>query len=421
MQAQTRVACAEDVETIFEIIDAAFKLAERPEKRSAARRMAESGFPNFLLLEDEGRAVGAVHIAQHHLQIGRAVILKGDVGHVAIRPEWQGKGYGTTMMQQTVEHMRENGLHLSRLGGSMRFYSRFGYEPFLRRYINIPVEPMDSDLKGRQWVEIRAIPQELSARVRRYHPSRDHSAVHALRRAFDHGRPGAHVIGEPGPTPTAGPDPKGLTFVYEEAGAIRGYLKGATGLVHAKDKAESCRLDDFAMDFDYPQACEALLKTLIWEAAKIAPTVISARLPYDERLFAAITAADIAFDVAEMHPAADGNMMQVLDLPALLDTMSTELSVRLVRAETHLWEGCLDFVMLGQSGRLRASKRGVAFADDGQPDACVTTDHATFLKWLFGISGFAEFADSFPDLTPAQRLLLSVLFPRLPCASGPWG
>ncbi len=149
--------------------------------------------------------------------------------------------------------------------------------------------------------------------------------------------------------------------------------------------------------------------------------MISARLPYDERLFAAITAADIAFEVTEMHPAADGNMMQVLNLPAVLEAMSTELSVRLARADARLWEGCLGFVLAGQSGSLKVSRRGVAFADDGQPDVCVTTNHATFLKWLFGISGFAESGESFPDSTPAQRLLLSVLFPRLPCASGPWG
>jgi hypothetical protein len=317
--------------------------------------------------------------------------------------------------------MGENGFHVTRLGGLMQFYSRFGYEPFPRRYIKIPVAPMDSFIKGVKWSDIRSIPEELSARVRRYHPARDYVFVHALRQAYNEGRPGSFIPDKPGPAPSAGPDPNGLEFVYEENGALRGYLKGSLENVHARDAELSYRLNDFAMDFGYPKACEALFKTFIWEAARMAPTVISARLPYDERLFAAINEADIAFEVAEMRQAADGNMMQVLNLPALLEAIAPELSARLVDAGACLWQGRLHIVLPGQQGWLEVTKKSVYAVHDGPVDMVVKTTHATFLKWVFGISGFSEFSTSFSSLIPAQRLLLSVLFPRLPCASGPWG
>ena len=139
MSADIRTAKAQDSDTIFEILRAAFQLESRPNGIEPARRMSQNDFASFLLLEEYGQTVGLVHIGRHRLQIGRSAIIKGDVGHVAIRPHLQGKGYGTKLMQNTIRFMGENGFHVTRLGGLMKFYSRFGYEPFQRRHIKIPV------------------------------------------------------------------------------------------------------------------------------------------------------------------------------------------------------------------------------------------------------------------------------------------
>ena len=245
--------------------------------------------------------------------------------------------------------------------------------------------------------------------------------MYALRQAYNEGRPGGPILREPGSAPSAGPNPNKPVFVYEEDGALRGYLKGSRRKVHDGDAEPSYRLDDFAMDFDYPKACEALFKTFIWEAAGTTPTVIRARLPYDERLFTAINDAGIAFEVAEMRQATDGNMMRVLNLPALLEVIAPELSARLADAGACLWQGRVHIVLPGQQAWLEVAEKSVYAVHDGPVDMVVKTTHTTFLKWVFGISGFSEFSPSFSALTSAQRLLLSVLFPRLPCASGSCG
>ena len=338
MSSGLRPGRAEEAAAIADLLMGAFCLEDKPEKLASVRRMAEAGYANFLVLEHDGGIAAVVRVQRHPLQIGRCTVLKGEVGHVAVRPELQGKGYGTRLMKGAVEHMRRSGLHLSRLGGLMRFYSRFGYEPFLRRFIHIPVAPMDSEMKGKTWSQLCAIPPGLAARVRRYDPSRDHTAVHALLRSYELGRPGAHVRPQnPGPAPTAGPDPEGLRFVYEEDGKVHGYLAGALGLVHAGDPEPSYRIDTYAESGSASSTCGALVKTLVREAAKIAPTVISARLPYDERLFESLTNAGIAFDIVEMHQSLDGNMMQVLNLPRLLKAMAPELSDRLGAAGLCPW------------------------------------------------------------------------------------
>jgi len=56
------------------------------------------------------------------------------------------------------------------------------------------------------------------------------------------------------------------------------------------------------------------------------------------------------------------------------------------------------------------------------PDVSITASHASFLKWLFGISGFAEHPLARDESIPVEsRQVLTALFPRTPCCSGPWG
>ena len=260
MTTPLRPGSSEDADAIADVVIQAFDLQQKPERLAAARAMAQRGYAQFLLLEQDGGIAALARVQRQLLQIGRCRVVKGEVGHVAVRPELQGRGYGTALMQGVVEHMREAGCHVSRLGGLMRFYGRFGYEPFLRRFIHIPVAPMDSELKGKRWSDLRAIPVELAARVRHYDPSRDHAAVHALLRGYDLGRPGAYPRTEhPGSSPSAGPDPEGLEFVYEHEGEVRGYLKGAYAHVHAGDAEPSYRIDSYAESDAAPLACEALV------------------------------------------------------------------------------------------------------------------------------------------------------------------
>lgn len=417
-----RSAKRKDQQTLFEILQDAYQLQGHQEKRTRMRQFVAQDPEGFVILEEGAEAVAAAHIARHRLQIGSAYADKGDVGHVAVRSERQAQGYGTQLMVQTVQFMRDAGFHMSRLGGLHRFYSRFGYEPFLRRYIHIPVAPMDAEIKGRPWAEIRALPDHLAAATRPYDPPSDHAAVHHLRRTFNRGRSGCVALPEaPGQMPAPPTEPEPLVMVFETRGRIVGYLRGSLGLVHATDRKPSYRIDDFAVEQDDTDACEALLKTFIWQAARIAPTVISARLPYDERLFAALMRAGIAFELVEMHQATDGNMMQVLNLQSLLHCMAAELSDRLRTAGCTPWAGTLAIRLPRQEGTLGVADDGVRSVTPDEADAVVETDHATVLKWLFGISGFAESADRYPQLPDGLRLLLSVLFPRLPCASGPWG
>jgi len=415
-----RRATEADGEALSEVLCGAFAPADAA-ARERLIRLATEGWRELVVLADAGKPVAMAHIEPHRLRVGACSILKADVGHVAVRPDLQGQGTGTRLMQEIVAWLPKERFQVSRLGGLMRFYERFGYEPFPRRYVTIPVPARDASLKGKTWTSLLALSRRSAAAVRPYHPAKDHRPVHRLRGAAAM-RPGALVLPtDAGPAPAAGPDPAKPVYVYERSGEIRGYLRGGLARVHAGDPELRYCLDELAVVPWDAEVVGALVKTLITRAREIAPTEIMARLPYDEQLFDALTAAGIPFHILEMRQALDGNMMQVLDLQGTLRAVAPELTHRAKQAGCCPWEGILELRLprLGAFLRVAADKVGVA--PKGPADGVVEMSHAAFLKGLLGLTGLVEAAPAAGPLTGPQQLTLGILFPRLPAASGAWG
>lgn len=415
-----RRAAEADVAVMSRILCGAF----RAESGAAAERLqhlAATGWREMVVLEQEGEVVATAHVEPHRLRIGCSSVLKADVGHVAVRPDLQARGYGTCLMRHLVGWLPRARFHVTRLGGLMLYYERFGYEPFPRRYVTIPVPARDGELKGRRWHDLLAPDPSSAPAVRPYHPARDYRQVHRLRLAASM-RPGALVLPrDPGPPPSAGPDPSRLVSVYERNRAVVGYLRAGLARVHAGDPEPRYCIDELAVSPWDAVVVGALVKALIARAADRAPTEITARLPYDERLFDALTAAGIPFNILEMRQSLDGNMMQVVDLPGALRAVAPELSRRIAQAGCCPWTGCLALRLPRQSAALRVAPDQVAALADAPADAVLDMGHSAFLKALFGLESMTAAAASAAAQPGPLRVTLGILFPRLPAASGPWG
>lgn len=407
---------------VLELVDIEVRAFNRdtPQERASKESEIAHEMGNYVVLEENGAIVGCARVGKDWLYVGRSQILKGEVGHVAVKPERQGQGIGTKMMQHIVEHMRREGFHLSRLGGLMKFYSRFGYEPFLRRYVHIPVPRLEKELRGHRWRDLLDFSDPFLAYVRPYHPQRDYEAVHHLRYRFDAFRSGQYVM-EPQPAaPTSGePDPQGLCFVYDD-GEIRGWLQGSLSLVHAGDPAPHYCVNALAYDKSAPHVVGALVKAMMQRAQNQAPTTLICRLPFEEALFNALQAAHIAFEVVEMRQAADGNMIRVINLPALLEAVTEELTERLSGLKPLPWEGIIKFRLPQEEAALSICSQGVQLCEEAACDYQIEATQADFVKWLLGIVGFMESPQA-TQMPVSLRFLLGCLFPRIPCASGPWG
>ena len=418
MALNLRRATAADIATLAEIGYEAFKIYGRPDQLEHARHIAEHAWSDFLIMEEDGRPVAQAATARHPMQVGSCQILKADVGHVAVLPELQGRGLGSHLMREIIARLPGEGFHCTRLGGLMKYYRRFGYEPFPRRYVQIPLQPLDEDCKGVTWRDLLTAPPAAAARVRPYEPHGDHVARWELQARFDAERSGRYVV-HPGAPPPPGGALNPLCLVYEQDGALHGFLQGFVGPVHA-GQPPAYQIADLAVDYDCP-ALEALVKAFLTQAASVAPTTVSCRLPYDERLLDALTAAGIQYDLQEMRGAFDGNMMQVLDLPGLLEAIAPELTARLDRAGFGPWTGTLRLELPRQAAVLTVAPDGVTAAPEGATDAMIELSHAILLKWVLGIAGTGEYPWLTAHLTGPQQVMLGLLFPRTATASGLWG
>ncbi|MEA3402351.1 MAG: GNAT family N-acetyltransferase [Armatimonadota bacterium] len=443
---ELRMATPEDAQGIFETQVAAFSMEQDSIRWQRARSAAFDRAEEYIVMvDDEGRVIGLVHIGDTWIQVGECAVLKGDVGHVSIRPELQGRGLGTRMMRWTVEHLRDEGYHLSRLGGLMHFYSRFGYEPFLRRFVEIDLQSVRGGQRQIPPDEVYPEPEGLPGTVRPYDEARDFEDRVRLRWEFDHGRSGAPRVSretEP-PTHPAPPDPEAMRWVYERDGQVVGYLFASEAPLEARSDETVYALGDFAYAPQFPDAAGALVRTLLVRAAKTPPSRVTSRLPFDEMLTEALQLAGVSLQRKELHQAVAGNMILVLDLAATLRQVTPELSRRLARSPVADWQGAIEIsfprrgacpsedptqvtagdALPGEACRLVIDGGEVSVAEGPGPvDLQLEMSQAHFVKGLFGICALTELSCCrLMDLTPSERGLLDALFPRTQTGSGPWG
>lgn len=424
MDCEFRIGTPGDSAEILDLIADAFDINPDSLRFPRQRALAYDAPHEFRLMIRDGRIIAGLHIGDTWIQVGDCAVLKGDVGHVAVRTELQGQGLGSLLMREAVEWMRDNGYHLSRLGGLMHFYSRFGYEPFPRRFVEFRVEQIQGGAKSLSAAEAHPEPTGFEGTLRPFDEARDWQARAHINYVFDHGRSGAARVSKHATPPgsPAPPDPELLRFVYELDGEVKGYLFAVESPLEARDNEPCFSIGAFAYLPDCPEAAGLLLRQLLARLAQHAPVRVTSRLPFDEHLAIALQNAGVGFQRIEMHQSGAGNMIQVLNLQEALKEIAPELSARLADSLLPDWSGAVEFVLPGQSATLSiADGRATAIAAT-QPNLRLKMTQAEFVKLLFGINGFGELPCArLADLDRRQVALMDALFPRCPAGSGPWG
>ena len=411
-----RPARAEDVNTIHRIIVSAFSLAEGSERWGYMQKMAQ-GWQNFLVMEKKGEPVGVTRVGRDRLRFGEsAVVLKGEVGYVGVLPELHGQGLGTALMEGTVRFMRENGFHISRLGGLNRFYARFGYVPFPRRYYEFSLDPIGAGAKTMTPDVFLGPSSEERVRLRPYEPGRDWMARCRLYDLFNGGRTGSMVESRPPSPQSGGLDQTGLRWIYDDGNSVRAYA-------FANMTGTSVEIYDFAGDFSHPQALAAVVKRVLWEAVRKGAKQALGRLPFDNRVEQALVDGVVPYVLREIQSAPASNMIRVVNLPLLLEAVSPEWTRRLAAAGGVGWTGVLEFQVQDQTGKVELTSRGATPAEEGaSSDARLTFGPRGFLLAALGHRDFCEVAHQIcGDLSASLDNTLRILLRREPCASGPLG
>ena len=79
-------------------------------------------------VREHGKIRGIVGLFPMHWKVGDTTFKVGGIGGVSTHPKSRGAGYMKALMNRCVAVMREEGYHLSYLGGQRQRYQYFGYE-----------------------------------------------------------------------------------------------------------------------------------------------------------------------------------------------------------------------------------------------------------------------------------------------------
>jgi len=418
-----RIRCARaiDADAVATVLTAAYGKLDYDQALHFARETPDA----WRVLEENGRIVSVCRLWQHPVRVGRSEITQGDVGMVGTHPEFQGRGLASELMRDTVEHMRERDCQFGRLGGLIRFYSRFGWVPFPRRYVEFPVEPAKAGASILQPSEYLKSPENFAARILPFNPVAHHEARARLYDAFNHNRTGSVVLtwGEPPQPGSAQPDTTGLRFVCEMDGEVVGYLFAFEREADHTAFEAKVQVNELAYDTARPEALGALLSQLLCEAHARGAGRVTARMPFDRAIERAMCEAGIPFKWVELHSSPASNMIVIVDPVELLRRIIPELEARLVAWRVAGWTGELAFGLPdGRCAVLEIDRDSVSVWDLAPKQNLIQMDEAALLSLVLGLKGFDECAE-----VPCEgdwqtvREVCRALFPRQPAASGVWG
>ena len=425
MNVEMRTGTAKDSDQILEAMCKAFHHDESSSRYATLKALAKNDAESFQVLAAHGRVIAVVRVCAQNLRTGLGAVVKGDVGHVSVHPDFQGKGHGSALMRHCVKWMRENGFDISRLGGLARFYSRFGWERFPRRYVDFVIKEVKAGASILSPQEVYRLPDDYPGELRPYDDARDRLGRWEVSELFNGNRPGSLVVARP-KTPAARKsqtEPNPLQMVYERDGRILGFVSATEYPEDVTPFEAKITIGDFAYDLDVPLAAELLLKHILLTAYERQVLRVSARIPFDPRVISAIRDAGISADLKELHSSVASNMIQVINLASTFEHLRPDLEARLASGAFRDWDGEFIFAVGGrQEAVLQATHGAVYVTQEALSDARLDLSHADLVALIFGIRSFEELpaAHSF-DLDPQERGVLCALFPRQAAASGPWG
>jgi len=419
-----RQADEKDVRDIVKVLAGAFNRADWKEGGENYKRQIEKvsrSIDEWFVLVDDGKIVGTLEILKHRLRIGKAVIIKGDVGEVSILPECQGKGYGSKMMEDAILWMRKERYDLSRLGGLVKFYSRFGYIRFPRRYVEITVG--NKARAGASIVEEGEVPidKELLSKIRLFDPEKDFNSYIELVDRFESRYNGSSVREKPLKAKDIEVGP--LFFVFVEDGKVVGYFSGCRYEKDLGGPEGMLTIYNIGYEWERPYVLKALVSYINNLGYREGIKRITIRLPFDPEIIKTISETPVRFQVIETYGGTSGNMIQIININSLFERLIPELEER-IKNSIASFKGILEIAIEKDSVQIEIDKGKINVLENGKPDVRIEIKEFYLVQLVLGLLSFSEvegLVDRGRKLKIEEKEVLRILFPRKPVFSGVWG
>jgi len=421
---EIRHAVIDDAKDIIKILAEAFKRDDWKEGTENYIKQLEKvskSIDNWRVLVDNGKIIGTLEIKRHKLRIGKSVIIKGDVGEVSVLPEYQGKGYGSKLMEDAILWMKKERYDISRLGGLVKFYSRFGYIRFPRRYIEITVGTKAR--AGASIVEEGEVPidEKLLSKIRAFDAEKDFTSYIDLVERFETRYNGSLVKEKPLTANDIEVGP--LFFVFVEDGKVVGYFSGCMYEKDLGGPEGMLTIYNIGYEWERPYVLKTLISYINNLGYREGIKRITIRIPFDPEIIKTISEIPVRFQVIETYGGTSGNMMQIINLKSLFERLVPELEERL-KNSTSSFNGILEIAIEKDSVKIEINKGKIKVIEDKKPDKRVEIKEFYLLQLVLGLISFSEIEemlDKGEKLKVEEREVLRTLFPRKLVFSSIWG
>ena len=408
---QIRTATSQDFDEIAQVVISAFAW---PKERAKRLRPSmdwdvEGKINQWRALCLGGRIVSALRIDKRPIRIRGCRVLVGALGYVCTHPDYQGQGYASRLMTDSVQYMREQGFDLARLGGLVKFYSRFGWVRHPVREVEFQADLIAEDnlpglhIRDYDFVQDYLKAVELHNRV---HAQRTGVRVIEQEEVELHQRNYRANLDDP-------------SLVAERDGRLVGYAWCGKGEDHF-------HIGDLGFDGG-PEICVALIRQIAAKARQLGFERAAGTVPYDPPLVQALEQAGIAFILRERFGGEATNMLRIINGPQLFAKLAPWLSQNLDGSATPLresgalttgrfgcrWEGVIELEFQVDRVKLRIEGDSVSLCPDAEPDLTLNLTQTGLLRLITGLRSIEEI-DRLEGLSldAGSLLLLGSLFPR---------
>jgi putative acetyltransferase len=403
LELEFRTATPADAEGISRVLEAFTQLEPGSVAWQARIAYVRGTAPVWRVGVLGGEIVSAVAASADAVWFGTSCLKWSDVGEVSVLPTLQGQGIGTLAMRDVVRHLSDSGVAVSRLGGLLRFYSRFGYEPFPRCYVEFPLcDPVRAGAKRIPLTEVLDAP-DADGQVRAFDLKLDWPRVSQVVDDATRHRTGCRVWRHPA-TP---PERLQRAVVYESGGTAHGMASFTVTETDATPFEASVMIYQLNYERGCPAALEGLVKHVSRVAYQRGARRVTAYLPGTDEIYSHLQRTGLDFSRCEFMGGVAGNMVRVVNLRAMLEQMLPELQIRL--RET-VFQEALTIDLGDQQAGLHVIGERIEVAEPAPGSFQLRLSHAAWLRAVLGVSPpcWSKFA---PPGSPAWLLLNTLLPP----------
>jgi predicted acetyltransferase len=337
------------------------------------------------VVEAQGQLVSHLRVVDREMQFGLATLRMGGICALVTSPEQRGRGYAHALMQDTVNHLTEQGFDLTCLNGIPGFYQRFGYTNVMP-YRQMRVRVQDA----------LALSSPLS--VRPLTPD-DGLALAELYHRCWRQRVGALVRDE-AMWRWELSNPREGVVVVGENGRVRGYAFYGREVNWAAEAV--------AADAD---AVAALLRSLAQRAQEAGEDAIYVKQPADAS-FVRLARTLCGMEVAEQTSPGAGWQGRLLNIESAFTKLEPELSDRLARSPYVGWRGSLRLETEIGGISLFVDRSGVHVSTLPKTQSICLMPQARLTQLLFGYVTVAEAAVAPGSSIPyTASPIMAALFP----------